>query len=182
MSAFCIYLTLPPYLAQWYAHTCREHKFINSDFCPTEPITPLTPVEPIRGSHEYLVLQRWLMKQPSPVPEPIPEDANLAIQIPYFRDKDPRTYNYLTKTAKAHLAKSIAQAFRIQLWEELHQFDVRINRQDETIFCFMENHGIACEESNWNAIAKIYQRCRNVYNVKKMRKNQSTSAKKNKVL
>ena len=21
MSAFCIYLTLPPYLAEWYAHT-----------------------------------------------------------------------------------------------------------------------------------------------------------------
>ena len=88
MSAFCIYLSLPPYLAEWYAHTCREHKFATSDYCPTDPITPLTPVEPIRGSYESLVLQQWLTKQPAAIPEPIPEDANLAIEIPYFKDKD----------------------------------------------------------------------------------------------
>ena len=179
MSAFCIYLSLPPYLAEWYAHTCREHKFATSDYCPTDPITPLTPVEPIRGSYESLVLQQWLTKQPAAIPEPIPEDANLAIEIPYFKDKDPRTYNYLTKTAKTHLAKAIANAFRIQLWEELHQFDVKLNRQDETIYIFMENHGLSINDTNWNAIAKIYQRCRAVYSVKKFRKNATTSARKN---
>lgn len=178
MSAFCIYLTLPPYLAEWYAHNCREHKFVQYDFCPSEPITPLTPVEPIRGSYESMVLQHWLMKQPTAIPEPIPEDANLAIEIPYFKDKDPRYYNYLTKTAKQHLAKAIANSFRIQLWEELHQFDVKLNRQDETIYIFMENHGISCTDTNWNAIAKIYQRCRHLYNAKKSYKKTTTSATK----
>ena len=178
MSAFCIYLTLPPYLAEWYAHTCRQHKYALADYCPTEPIAPLTPVELIRGSYESLVLQQWLTKQPNPTPEPIPEDANLAIEIPYFKDKDPRYYNYLTKTAKSHLAKAIANSFRIQLWEELHLFDVKLNRQDEAIFCFMEKHGISCNDTNWNAIAKIYQRCRGTYNVEKFRKNATTSAQK----
>ena len=78
-----------------------------------------------------------------------------------------------------HLAKAIANAFRIQLWEELHQFDVKLNRQDETIYIFMENHGISINDTNWNAIAKIYQRCRAVYSVKKFRKNATTSVRKN---
>ena len=27
----CLYLTLPPYLAQWYAHECREIEFRDKD-------------------------------------------------------------------------------------------------------------------------------------------------------
>ena len=178
MSAFRIYLTLPPYLAEWYAHSCREHKFAESGYCPTEPIAPLTPVEPIKGSYESLVLKQCLTKQPSPIPEPIPEDANLAIAIPEYKEKKPQFYNYLSKSAKSQLAKAIAESFRIQLWEELHQFRVRLDRQDETIFSFMERHGISCNETNWNAIAKIYQRCRHTYDVKKIRKIATTSASK----
>lgn len=171
----CIYLELPDYLAQWYAYQCREHHFVDDDICPIDPYRTLTPVDPIKGSQECLILKRFLKKQPTAIPEPIPEKANLAIAIPYFQERDPRVYNYLGPHAKAKLGKTIAESFRICLWDEIHQFAAWTRRQDETIFCFMENHGIACNETNWNAIAKVYQRMRNVYNVQKSRKKRSSS-------
>ena len=65
MSAICVYLSLPPYLAQWYAHTCRKQRHREDDICPNQPIPLLTPVEPIRGSYESQVLHRVLQKQPA---------------------------------------------------------------------------------------------------------------------
>ena len=62
MSAICVYLSLPPYLAQWYAHTCRKVHHREDDICPNQPIPLLTPVEPIRGSYESQVLHRVLQK------------------------------------------------------------------------------------------------------------------------
>ena len=81
MSAICVYLSLPPYLAQWYAHTCRKVHHREDDICPNQPIPLLTPVEPIRGSYESQVLHRVLQKQPTDKPEDIPADATLALAI-----------------------------------------------------------------------------------------------------
>lgn len=177
MSAFCIYLTLPKYLAQWYAYECRRHQFIEEDICPKEPYEPLNPVEPIRGSQESRILEQFLQKQPSAVPDPIPEGATIAIAIPYFRDKDPRVYNYLGEHAKRVLAKAISERFKREMWDELHCFLSYLRqreRKDELIYCFMENHGIELNETNWLAIDKIYQRARDVYRTTNRRKKLST--------
>jgi len=52
-----------------------------------------------------------------------------------------------------------------------------MKRTDELIYAFMEKNGIDMTETNWNAIAKRYQRKRNSYKayerVKKIRKNRS---------
>ncbi|MCQ2345718.1 MAG: hypothetical protein MJZ82_03005 [Paludibacteraceae bacterium] len=181
MSAFCIYLNLPTYLAQWYAYECRAHHFIEEDICPKDPYVPLNPVEPIRNSQESRILEQFLQKQPSAVPEPVPEDATIAIAIPYYRDKDPRTYNYLGAHAKLLLAKAISERFKREMWDELHCFLSYLHqreRKDELIYCFMENHGIELTETNWLAIDKIYQRARDVYRTTKSRKKLSTSGKK----
>lgn len=176
MSAYSVYLSLPPYLAQWYAYECRAHEFAEEDICPNSPYKELDPVSPIRGSQESRIMEQFLRKQPSPVPEPIPEDANLAIAIPYFRDRDPRTYNYLPKHAKCMLAYTIAERFKRELWDELHPFLSYVRKKeriDELIYCFMENHAIEITDTNWNAISKIYSRCRDVYKSTKSRKKRS---------
>lgn len=178
MSAFCVYLSLPVYLAEWYAHICRRHRFKEHDYCPNTPIAPLTPVEPIRGSYESQVLHRNLQKQPSSIPEPIPEDATLALAIPFYSDRDPRTYNYIGPHAKEELRAAIIESFDICLWRELHSFRVVLSRQDHAIWAFMEKYGISCEEANWNAIAKRYQRKRDIFYKEKSRKKRTSSARK----
>ena len=45
MSAICVYLSLPPYLAQWYAHTCRKVRHREDDI--SAPIS------------QSLLLLRW---------------------------------------------------------------------------------------------------------------------------
>lgn len=166
------------YLAQWYAYTCREHHFIHEDICPDEPYDPMNPVEPIKDSYESKVLKRNLRKQPNAIPEPVPQDATLALAIPYFKDKDPRTYNYLGKQAKEELISAITEAFDIAMWEELHLFRVILKQRDHTIWAFMENHGIECNETNWCAIAKRYQRLRDRYKAEKCRKSKKNAKKR----
>ena len=165
----CLYLTLPPYLAQWYANECREIEFREKDIVPLDVYEPLTPVKIPRGSVESNILKLFLKKQPKePVKEPA--DANIALVIPYFHNKDPFYYNYLGKYGREQLKDAIRTRFLVQLWEELHTFKNALSRQDNSIYAFMEAHGIDCTETNWNAIAKIYQRERQAYYSQKNRK------------
>lgn len=178
MSAFCIYLTMPPYLAQWYANQCRRQQYREHDYCPNTPIDPLTPVEPIRGSFESQVLHRELQKQPGPKPDPIPENATLALAIPYYTDRDPRIFNYVGTHGKQVIQDAILEAFDICMWKELHTFKVVLKRQDHNIWAFMERHGISCDEANWNAIAKRYQRKRDIVYKENSRKKRTSSRRK----
>ncbi len=174
----CIYLTLPNYLAQWYAHECRQIQHREDDIVPHLVYKPLEPVVIPRGSQECRVLQYFLQKQPSHIVSE-PDDANLAIIIPYFRDKNPLYYNYLGQHGRQKLADTIRNRFLLNLWDELHSFPHALSRQDNAIYAFMEAHGIEYDEKNWNALAKIYQRQRNVYYKEKSRKKTLTSNHKN---
>lgn len=123
-------------------------------------------VEPIKGSQESMVLEMYLQKQPKAVPEPMPEGANLCVGIPYFKGKSPFTYNYLPPKGQRHLKRVISNRFKLQLWDEIHTIETLVGEQQETITLWMENHGIAFSDKNWNAVAKIYQRMRGVYRLR----------------
>ena len=164
----CLYLVLPNYLAQWYAHECREIEFRDKEIVPLGEYKPLEPVTIPRGSQESRILQVFLRKRPEDATDP--ENPNIALVIPYYQNKDPFYYNYLGKYGREKLTDAIRTRFHLQLWEELHTFKNALSRQDHAIFAYMEAHGIECNETNWNAIAKIYQRLRNVYYVRKTRK------------
>lgn len=170
----CLYLTLPPYLAQWYAHECLEIEYKDKEIVPAGTYKPLTPVTIPRGSQESRILQCFLKKKPQQFVKD-PEDANIALVIPYFHNKDPFFYNYLGKYGREKLTDAIRTRFQLQLWEELHTFKNALSRQDNAIYAFMEVHGIECNETNWNAIAKIYQRLRNAYYKQQSRKNLKNS-------
>ena len=165
----CLYLTLPPYLAQWYAHECREIEFKDKDIVPIGDYKPLEPITIPRGSQESRILQCFLKKKPAQFVKD-PEDANIAIIIPYFHDKAPEYYNYLGKYGREKLTDAIRTRFQVRLWEELHTFKNALSRQDHAIYAFMEANGIECTETNWNAIAKIYQRQRMAYYQQQNRK------------
>jgi len=188
MSEYCIYVSLPPYLAQWYAHHCREHHFINSGVTYNNAWSLTEPIVPIKDSYVSLLLKHYLSRQPTPDQEKKDNaerktkstDIQIAIALPYFKEKDPRVYNYIGPKTEKLIIDAIREAFKIDLWEELYEFDkMEFCRIDELIYGYMENHHIADEGSNWDSIAKLYQRMKKTLLQKLARKNYRLLAKKN---
>ena len=148
MNRFLIYIPLEEYLAQW---------FINDQGGEN-------PVRLTRGSVEAKILEVYLMKRPEDTDPDIDTIGKVAIAIPEFRNRPPEYYNHLPKFAISSLQNVIRQRFDISLWKDLNGFgNIIRNRQDELIYAWMEKNGIELNEKNWNAIAKRYQRQRNVY-------------------
>jgi hypothetical protein len=147
MSDFCVYIEMPPYLKDWFVHDSGGEY----------------PVKLIRGSMESSLLETFLAPQPAGLLPELPGEGKVAICIPYFKRKDPRTYHYLSKQAKSAFLKLVQTRFDLQMWKELNKFG-RIGKQlEDLIYAWMDKHDIAPTETNWNAIAKRYQRKRNIY-------------------
>lgn len=142
-----VYIELEEYLAQWFIH---DHG-------------GTAPVHLRRGSVESKILEVYLVPLPDGTAPDLGSADAVAVQIPCFRHKPATTYNHLPKHARAALLNVIRERFDIQLWQELHCFGKITRRQDELIYAWMEKHGIAATEKNWNAIAKRYQRQREIY-------------------
>ncbi len=161
MSRICLYIPLEDYLADWFVHDQGGEN----------------PVHLTRGSVESKILEVFLTHRPEDQLPDVAGDGKLAIIIPSFRNRPPEVFNYLPQHALSSLLNIIRSRFDIQLWNELHHFGKITNRQDELIYAWMEKHGIAMTEKNWNAIAKRYQRQRNVYMTRDRAKNQYSRKK-----
>ena len=152
-----IYLELDEYLAQWFIHDQGGSN----------------PVRLIRGSMEWCLLEQFLQTPPPDYVPTSPDPGQLAIELPNFRSKDTRYNFYLPPKACEALRVCIRNRFDIEMWNALHRFDSLFQRQDNLIYAFMEKHGIELTERNWNAIAKRYQRKRDIYRRIARRKNKS---------
>lgn len=166
MNTFLIHLALPPYLAQWYANECTRIHHRDCASCPHEVYRYPTPVVPVRRSAESDLLEQWLDKQPKDaVPVLAPDDATIAIQIPSFPGMPVEFYNYLPPSAQELLIDTIRNRFQLALFTDIHRARAKnpATRIDLLINAWMEKHCIEYNDTNWNAIAKIYQRKRDVY-------------------
>lgn len=165
MNEFLIYLCLPPYLAQWYAHECTQLHYRDKAVCPREIYQFPTPVVPIHGSQEADVIQMHLTKQPSDVPAKAPADATIAIAIPSFPYKPVAYYNYMPQSGLEHLADTIRYRFKVELFEDIHEARRKVpqSRIDLLINAWMDDHCIENNDTNFNTLLKIYQRRRDVY-------------------
>ena len=111
MNKYILYFRFEPYLAQWFIHEMGG----------------TSPVELPRGSVEADILRLFLAKRPDDVPVDTGKDANLAIVIPAFKEKEAETYNYLDTSAVHCLHKCIRSRFDVQLWQDLHKVHPRSN-------------------------------------------------------
>lgn len=127
------------------------------------------------GSAENDILEYSLTTQPADIPVPLKSPDSLAIEIPYFKTKDPRYYNFLPPRAKKALERTIYIRFRIELWNELHTFDSLSHNLSDLIWTFMEKHEIADDPKSWETIRQMYFRMRKTYQKKQQRN--ATSSK-----
>jgi len=161
MSDVLLYLLVPDYLAQWYANECRRDEHAQEDHYDITVYHFPDPVKPIRESAESKILQLYLTKQPSKPPQH--GLYNLAIVIPYYRNRDPRVYSYLTPAARGLLYRTMRTRFEIDLWTGVHTIEALGSRKDLTITAWMEKHGIEYTDTNYNSVLKVYDRMKESY-------------------
>ena len=159
MSQYYVYIHLEKYLAEWLLHQFGQNGQIRFP----------------RGSAENDILEYSLTTQPADIPVPLKSPDSLAIEIPYFKTKDPRYYNFLPPRAKKALERTIYIRFRIELWNELHTFDSLSHNLSDLIWTFMEKHEIADDPKSWETIRQMYFRMRKTYQKKQQRN--ATSSK-----
>ena len=155
--AILLYIELEDYLAQWFIHDQGGEY----------------PVRLIRGSIESGLLETFLQTPPDAYVPDVAAPGKVAIELPNFRRKDTRDNYYLPPRARAALLACIRTRFDIEMWNTIHRFANVFKRQDELIYAFMEQNGIEQNEKNWNAVAKRYQRKRDIYNRVMRRKKSS---------
>jgi len=141
-----LYLEIEDYLAQWFINDQGGNN----------------PVRLIRGCMEWGLLEQFLQTPPEDYVPQVGGEGFVCIELPNFRSKDTRNNYYLPPKATETLKACIRNRFDIDMWNALHRFDALFQRQDNLIYAFMEKHGIEQTEKNWNAIAKRYQRKRDI--------------------
>lgn len=154
MANVCVYIKLDPYLAQWFIHEQGGNY----------------PVKLMRNAIECSMLEQFLEKPSDGFVPDTNHDGKTAILIPSFRFKDKESFNYLPPNATEMIEKCILRRFDLCMWNTLHRFSSVFHRQDNLIYAFMEKHGIEINDTNWNAIAKRYQRKREYYLMNERRK------------
>lgn len=137
-----INLQVQPYLADWCHSTFGN------------------PVRLEKNGAEARLLKRFLEKWPENIPPERSEDYNLQVEIPYFKEKDPRVYNYLCKTAKYALIESFETLFLLNMRSEICSLETNC-KQNTLVAAWMEKHGI--DEEHELTIRKKFYRMRKQY-------------------
>lgn len=147
MEDICVYIKVEPYLAEWIKHSHGD------------------PVVMLKDSPESRLLKLFLEKQPEGVPVDNPADFNVAIKIPWYKEKDARVYFYLSPKSKSMIAECYETLFIQNLWTELgsvRNFNCSLTT---LIYAWMEKHNI--NEEHWETIRQKYYRLRKKYATEK---------------
>lgn len=145
MNEFLIFLPLDPYLREWFIWRHGGE----------------TPVRLNRASEESKLLRSLIVAPPAEYrPLPMPQELTPVI-IPSYPGRDPRIYNFVGPAGINALVETIRDNFDYELLLFMRRNDFRHKRKDNLIYAWMELNHIEPTETNWNTIAKRYQRLRN---------------------
>ena len=137
MSDVLIHLKMETYLAQWLINESGG-----------------VPVMFKKNSAENDILRINLKKRPLFGRKDKPGEGKVPIALPYFKDLDPRDYNFLSKPARLALTECIRSRFVMELWKDLHRFGNIGKRKQDLIWAWMDAHGIEATETNWKNVKK----------------------------
>jgi len=143
---YYIYLKVEPYLAY----------FLKSSFGD--------PVKLVRDSPESRIIREFISKTPQGAVPDLGTDSNLRVIIPFFKEADPRIFNYMGKAAKDLLIESFDQIFEKCMMKEIGSLEnCRRGKISSLIYAFMEKHKIPDDGPTWYTISQKYYRLRKKY-------------------
>ena len=143
---YFLYLKVQPYLAAFLKHTYGD------------------PIVLERDSPEARIIREYISKTPTGEVPDMGNDSNLRIRIPFFKEADPRTYNYMGKAAKKTLVESFDQIIEKCMIKEIGSLEnCRRGKISGLIYAWMEKHGIPDDDTNWYTISQKYYRLRKKY-------------------
>ena len=143
---YYLYLKVQPYLAAFLKNAYGD------------------PVEVDRDSPESRIIREYISKTPSGEAPDVGADSNLRIRIPFFKEADPRIYNYMGKAAKKTLIESFDQLIEKCMIKEIGSLEnCRRGKISSLIYAWMEKHGVPDNDTNWYTISQKYYRLRKKY-------------------
>ena len=143
-----IYLSLPKYLREWCLH----------DWGDADGVVRFP-----RGGAESDVLEMMLDRLPDKTLPEMQQPGETAIAVPEFKSKPSPTWCYLTPNAKKVLTHVIMVRFRVQLWHDLYRVEKLSLPITDSIYDWMERHGIEADAKSWEAIRQMFFRQRKEY-------------------
>lgn len=130
MSKFVVYIELKPFIAQWSVHHFGR------------PVT--FPPQSVGNARIVAVL----MKRPDGAVPDVEQEGLTPVAIPYSKQKDPESWNYVTNSGKRFIAEYIESLFKDNLYKELNEMCGEDSKIHTAAHTWCEMHGIDIEYSD----------------------------------
>ena len=122
MSKFVVYVELKPFIAQWAVH----HFGRPVEFPPQSVVA---------------VLRR----RPDGVAPDVERDGLTPVCIPYSKQKDPESWNYVTPSGKKFIAEYIESLFKDNLYSEFKEMCSEDSKLQTAAYTWCEMHGVSID-------------------------------------
>lgn len=124
MSKFVVYIELKPFIAQWAVHHFG---------CPVE-----FPPQSVGNARIIAILK----KRPDGAVPDVERDGLTPVRIPYSKQKDPESWNYVTPSGKRFIAEYIEALFKDNLYKEFNEMCSEDSKLQTAAYTWCEMHGI----------------------------------------
>ena len=150
----CFYVKLEPYLRQWIIHESGGSE----------------PVDFPRGSIERDLIVTGVTLKPKDESPDVLKDGLTAFYIHNQRGHNPTSYIHMPRRIKEELKRLIKKRFDMKLMQDLLAPSNHGRQLSEIVEDWMEKNGIECDEKNYNTVIKRFQRRREHYGLKFLKK------------
>lgn len=127
MSKFVIYVELKPFIAQWAVHHFG---------CPVT-----FPPQSVGNARIIAVLR----KRPDDTKPDVEMEGLTPISIPYSKQKEPQSWNYVTPRGKQFIAEYVESLFNDSLYGEFKEMYGENTKLQTIAYTWCEMHGIAID-------------------------------------
>lgn len=135
-----------------------------------------SPIKFPNASNFNAILDVFLDKPPLDHVPPYYDQETLEIQLPFFENKDVRSYNYLSPLKQRILIKEIWKYFKITFRGEVAKHIINGLEKQDAIDLFIEKYNLPVD--CWDALDKDFQRYLKLRSKRRLfrhRKNSSVS-------
>lgn len=127
MSKFVIYVELKPFIAQWAVnHFGKPIEF---------------PAQSVGNARIIAVLR----KRPDDAAPDVDKPGMTPVCIPYSKQKDPESWNYVTPSGKRFISEYIEALFKDNLYSEFKEMCGEGAKLQTAAYAWCEMHGVSID-------------------------------------